>query len=77
MPRLRGELELLEHILHKINQRERLPVELDASFLQACQLEQFLREPADLLALVERDVQGSGTRSASDRRSDLSRSVSR
>ena len=55
--RLGRQLELLEHVLHQVGQPEALHLGLDHAVLQPRQLEQLLRQPAYLAALIQCDVQ--------------------
>jgi hypothetical protein len=55
--RLGRQLELLEHVLHQVGQREAFLLGLDHAVFEPRQLEQLLRQPADLAALAQRDLQ--------------------
>ncbi|KAG1320206.1 hypothetical protein G6F63_014377 [Rhizopus arrhizus] len=55
--RLRGQLELLQHVLQQLRQREDLPLQAYLAMLQPRQLEQRARQPTDLGALRQGDAE--------------------
>ena len=54
--RLRGQLEFLEHVLHEIDERERLALGLHAARFEPREPNRCLREPADLSRERDRQV---------------------
>ncbi|KAG1434013.1 hypothetical protein G6F55_014613 [Rhizopus delemar] len=55
--RLRGQLELLQHVLQQLRQREDLPLQAYLAMLQPRQLEQRARQPTALGALRPGDAE--------------------